>query len=78
MVVNITKNDLFPGRFLYFVNFGGNILEEKPELTFNSNFRHFDNKGSGLWTARITFEPNKNEALHPKMKSLVISAYTRF
>ena len=37
------------------------ILQEKPELTFHSNFRHFDNKGSGLWSARVTFEPNKNE-----------------
>jgi len=37
------------------------ILTEKPELTFHSNFRHFDNKGSGLWSARVTFEPNKNE-----------------
>ena len=37
------------------------IIEEKPELTFHSNFRHFDNKGSGLWSARVTFEPNKNE-----------------
>ncbi len=37
------------------------ILQEKPELTFHSNFRHFGNKGSGLWSARVTFEPNKNE-----------------
>ena len=37
------------------------IIEEKPELTFHNNFRHFDNKGSGLWSARVTFEPNKNE-----------------
>ena len=37
------------------------VLREKPELTFHSNFRHFDNKGSGLWSARVTFEPNKNE-----------------
>ncbi len=37
------------------------ILEEKPELTFHSNYRHFDNKGSGLWSARVMFEPQKNE-----------------
>lgn len=37
------------------------IIEEKPELTFHSNYRHFDNKGSGLWSARIMFEPDKNE-----------------
>lgn len=37
------------------------ILEEKPELTFHSNFRHFGNKGSGLWSARVTFEPNEKE-----------------
>lgn len=48
------------GKLTFFVN-DRKILEEKPELTFNSNFRHFDNKGSGLWSARVTFEPNKNE-----------------
>ena len=37
------------------------VLREKPELTFHSNFRHFGNKGSGLWSARVTFEPNENE-----------------
>ena len=37
------------------------ILCEKPELTFHSNFRNYTNKGSGLWSARVTFEPNKKE-----------------
>ncbi len=37
------------------------IIEEKPELTFKSNYRHFDNKGSGLWSARVMFEPNEKE-----------------
>ncbi|MBP3610054.1 MAG: hypothetical protein J6J42_06945 [Lachnospiraceae bacterium] len=37
------------------------ILEEKPEMTFNTGFRHYDNKGSGLWSARVTFEPNAGE-----------------
>lgn len=46
---------------LTFYNNGKVILCEKPELTFHSNFRHYGNKGSGLWSARITFEPNKNE-----------------
>lgn len=32
------------------------ILEEKPELTFNGGFRHYENKSSGLWSARVTFE----------------------
>ena len=48
------------GKLTFYAN-GKKIIEKKPELTFNSNFRHFDNKGSGLWTARVTFEPNKNE-----------------
>ena len=37
------------------------ILEEKPEMTFHSGYRHYDNKGSGLWSARVTFEPNEKE-----------------
>lgn len=37
------------------------ILEEKPELTFDDGFRHYENKGSGLWSARVTFKSNDNE-----------------
>lgn len=37
------------------------ILEEKPEMTFGFCFRPYENKGSGLWSARVTFEPNENE-----------------
>lgn len=48
------------GKLTFYVN-DKIIIEEKPELTFHSNFRHFDNKGSGLWSARVTFEPNENE-----------------
>ncbi len=46
---------------LTFYKEGKVILVEKPELTFHSNFRHFDNKGSGLWSARVTFEPDEKE-----------------
>lgn len=48
------------GKLTYYSD-GKKILEEKPELTFHSNFRHFDNKGSGLWSGRVMFEPNENE-----------------
>ena len=34
---------------------GKKILEEKPEITFEDGFRHYTNKGSGLWSARVTF-----------------------
>lgn len=40
------------------------ILEEKPELTFNDGFRHYENKASGLWSARVTFKSNDNEHLY--------------
>ncbi len=50
-----------PNGKLTFYSDGKKIIEEKPELTFHSNYRHFDNKGSGLWSARVTFEPNDNE-----------------
>ena len=55
------KVKLEPNGKLTFYKNGKKILEEKPELTFKSNYRHFDNKGSGLWSGRITFEPNKDE-----------------
>lgn len=40
------------------------LLEEKPELTFNDGIRHYENKASGLWSARVTFESNDNEHLY--------------
>lgn len=53
------KVKLEPNGKLTFYSGDKVIIEEKPELTFKSNFRHFDNKGSGLWSARITFEGQK-------------------
>ena len=52
---------LEPDGKLTFYSDDKKIIEEKPELTFHSNYRHFDNKGSGLWSARVTFEPNEKE-----------------
>ena len=43
---------------------GSVILEEKPEMTFNSGFRCYENKGSGLWSARVTFEGREGEHLY--------------
>ncbi len=37
------------------------LLEEMPELTFNDGIRHYENKASGLWSARVTFKSNDNE-----------------
>lgn len=54
--VHIASN----GRVTYYSN-GQEILTEKPELTFEDGFRHYENKGSGLWGARVTFEPHDNE-----------------
>lgn len=48
------------GRVTYYLN-DKVILKEKAELTFDGGFRYYDNKGSGLWSARATFEPQKNE-----------------
>ena len=44
-----------------FYSKGNKILEEKPEMTFGMGFRRYENKGSGLWGARVTFEPNTGE-----------------
>ena len=48
------------GRVVFYSD-GKEILVEKPELTFEDGFRHYENKGSGLWSARVTFKPNENE-----------------
>lgn len=37
------------------------IIEEKPELTFESGYRNYQNMASGLWKARVTFFANENE-----------------
>lgn len=37
------------------------ILVEKPELTFEDGWRHYESIGSGLWSARVTFEGKKGE-----------------
>ncbi|MBR3149502.1 MAG: hypothetical protein IKF64_04955 [Eubacterium sp.] len=37
------------------------ILEEKPELTFNDGFRHYEDNGNGSVSARVTFRANDGE-----------------
>ena len=48
------------GRVVFYYD-GKEILTEKPELTFEDGYRNYTNKGSGLWSARVTFEPHDNE-----------------
>lgn len=48
------------GKVSFFFD-GKMILEEKPELTFGDGFRRYENKGSGLWAARVTFAPHEKE-----------------
>lgn len=48
------------GRVEFFSD-GKEILSEKPELTFEDGYRNYTNKGSGLWSARVTFEPHEGE-----------------
>ena len=48
------------GKLTFYCN-GNKILEEKPEMTFGMGFRRYENKGSMLWGARVTFEPNEGE-----------------
>ena len=40
------------------------LLEEKPELTFNTGFRHYENEASGLWSIRTTFEGREGERFY--------------
>ncbi len=48
------------GRVVFYRE-GVEILTEKPELTFEDGYRHYENKGSGLWSARVTFHPHEGE-----------------
>lgn len=54
--VRLEKN----GKLTFFKN-SKVILEEQPELTFNSGFRHYQRKSDGAYSARATFEPDENE-----------------
>ncbi|MCH5197969.1 MAG: hypothetical protein J1E34_03585 [Oscillospiraceae bacterium] len=63
--VTITVGDLSAtleqnGR-ITFRRLGKTILREKPELTFDDGYRHYENRASGLWSAGVTFEANENE-----------------
>ncbi len=40
---------------------GRSVLEEQPELTFNSGFRHYERNPNGSFSARVTFEPRAGE-----------------
>ena len=48
------------GKVTYSIG-GRTVLEEQPELNFACGFRKFTNIGSGLWQARVTFQPNSGE-----------------
>ncbi len=48
------------GRVIFYYK-GKQILREKAELTFDAEIRHYRNKASGLWSARVTFDPNEEE-----------------
>lgn len=37
------------------------LLEEKPELTFEDGYRHYEDRENGRFLARITFKPNPDE-----------------
>lgn len=50
----------YDGKVIYYYR-GNKILEEKPELTFESQIRNYRNIAGGLWKAQVTFEPNENE-----------------
>ena len=51
------------GKVTFYRN-GRIILEEKPELTFDDGFRHYENTASGLWSARVTFKSVNGEHMY--------------
>ena len=48
------------GKVIYYRD-GRRILAEKPELTFERQFRNYRSRGGGMWKSRVTFEPNEGE-----------------
>lgn len=50
------------GKVTFYKN-GKVILEEKPELAFNSGFRHYEQNGN-RWKARVTFEGREGEKFY--------------
>lgn len=40
------------------------ILSELPEMTFSRGYRNYRSAGSGLWTMRASFKPNKDEKFY--------------
>ena len=59
--VGTVKLQLEKNGKLTIYNNGKVILEEKPELTFNDGFRHYELNDNGSYSARITFCANENE-----------------
>lgn len=59
-VGNLTARLQRNGKVIFYRN-GKIILEEKPELTFDDGFRHYENNASGLWSARVTFKSTEGE-----------------
>lgn len=51
------------GRISFYYK-GRKILAEMPELTFNSGYRNYENKGSNLWKIRVSFEADEKEAFY--------------
>lgn len=51
------------GRISYFYQ-GKEIIKEQPELTFYSNYRNYESKGSNLWKIRVTFEAKEEEQFY--------------
>ena len=62
-VGNLTARLQRNGKVIFYRN-GKIILEEKPELTFDDGFRHYENNASGLWSARVTFKSTEGEHLY--------------
>ena len=60
MSVGRLKIQLEQNGKITFYKDGKVLLEEKPELAFNSGFRHYERNG-GSWSARLTFKSNEGE-----------------
>lgn len=40
------------------------LLTEQSEMTFSMGYRNYRSTGSGLWSMRVSFEPNENEEFY--------------
>ncbi len=59
--VGALRAELYENGRVIFYRDGKQIICEKSELTFDAGIRNYRSKSGGVWSSRVTFEPNEGE-----------------